>query len=477
MTPRERSPSEKWDQNVVRPTILEVKMHLRKALDQSARGFWYFEHLNLAYRAAQTQSLTQVDGFFYTFCSTSIVSTFLFIGPSQPIIRLPIESSFFSEGKCGEVCAKPEVERKGERDMGSEALAEAEKNRKRPSRESNPGPQQMRPMLYHWATETSDLTGQFASPSLFEIQSTLPPLHFTSYFSFSFPVSFPFSSTLRLSFFFSQAFSLGIHFNYKIDHFTYYCLGSQGGKLWVVMRLLGPIACRKVCRNTAEICKTTGLSFWNVGFQFQLFLQTIGLDAATFSPLTGLRSIVSPLELNVRVRSRRRSSLPSQTLLQLPSRKARQVREELAEAGKQIEEHKKRAWGRNGASTCLLECENASSKVAPSHTLFWERERKRRLAEAFFSGLSVVQWEALWKALGIELTWRRKSSAKSVLRTRKEAGRTWEVLVGCMAVVTLEDQLLVMTRLRIRLGWLQQELAYIFGVSEAGVWLTFQEVD
>ena len=216
----------------------------------------------------------------------------------------------------------------------------------------------------------------------------------------------------------------------RIDHFTYYCLGSQGGKLWVVMRLLGPIACRKVCRNTAEICKTTGLSFWIVGFQFQLFLQTIGLDAATSSPLTGLRLIVSPLELNVRVRSRRRSSLPSQALLQLPSRKARQVREELAETGKQIEEHKKRAWGRNGAFTCLLECENASSKVALSHTLFWERERKRRLAEAFISGLSVVQWEALWKALGIELTWRRKSSAKSVLRTRKEAGRTWEVLVG-----------------------------------------------
>ena len=38
----------------------------------------------------------------------------------------------------------------------------------------------------------------------------------------------------------------------RIDHFTYYCLGSQGGKLWVAMRLLGPIACRKVCRNTAE---------------------------------------------------------------------------------------------------------------------------------------------------------------------------------------------------------------------------------
>ena len=37
---------------------------------------------------------------------------------------------------------------------------------------------------------------------------------------------------------------------------------------------------------------------------------------------------------------------------------------------------------------------------------------------------------------------------------------------GRLAVVTLEDQLLsVMTRSRIRLGWLQQELAYIFGVS------------
>ena len=134
-----------------------------------------------------------------------------------------------------------------------------------------------------------------------------------------------------------------------IDHFTYYCLGSQGGKLWVVMRLLGPIACRKLTEKYAETLqrsrRTTGLSFWIVGLQFQLFLQTIGLDAATSSPLTGLRSIVLPLELNERVRPRRRSSLPSQTLvlpLQLPSRKARQVREELAEAGKQIEEHKKR---------------------------------------------------------------------------------------------------------------------------------------
>ena len=38
---------------------------------------------------------------------------------------------------------------RGEREIGTEALAETEKNRKRPSRESNPGPQQTRLMLYH----------------------------------------------------------------------------------------------------------------------------------------------------------------------------------------------------------------------------------------------------------------------------------------------------------------------------------------
>ena len=69
------------DQNVVRPVMLQVKTCQSKAFDQSSRGFWYFEHLNLAYRVAQMQSLTQVDGFYHTFCSTSILSAFLFIGP------------------------------------------------------------------------------------------------------------------------------------------------------------------------------------------------------------------------------------------------------------------------------------------------------------------------------------------------------------------------------------------------------------
>ena len=93
----------------------------------------------------------------------------------------------------------------------------------------------------------------------------------------------------------------------------------------------------------------------------------------------------------------------------------------------------------------------------------------------FISGWSVVQWEALWKALGIEL---KEKILSQKCAANGERGRKNMRGAGRLAVVTLEDQLLVMTRrLRIRLGWLQQELAYIFGVSEAGVPLTFQEVD
>ena len=227
------------------------------------------------------------------------------------------------------------------------------------------------------------------------------------------------------------------------DHFTYYCLGSQGGKLWVAMRLLGPIACRKVCRNTAETRKTISLSFWIVGFQFQLFLQTIGLDAATSSPLTGLRSIVLPLELNVRVEMKQLAiadaggaAAAAQSEGETSSRRACGSRK--ADRGTQ------ETWGRNGASTCLLECENSSSKVALSHTLFWERERKRRLAEAFISGLtlSVVQWEALWKALGIEL---KEKVLSQMCAANEERGRKNVRGAGRLPVVTLEDQLLVMT--------------------------------
>ena len=85
-----------------------------------------------------------------------------------------------------------------------------------------------------------------------------------------------------------------------------------------------------------------------------------------------------------------------------------------------------------------------------------------------------MQWEALWKALGIEL---KEKILSQKCAANEERGRKNVRGAGWLAVVTLEDQLLVMTCLRIRLGWMQQELAYIFGLSEAGVSLTFQEVD
>ena len=85
----------------------------------------------------------------------------------------------------------------------------------------------------------------------------------------------------------------------------------------------------------------------------------------------------------------------------------------------------------------------------------------------------ILEWEALWKALGVEL----EKILSQKCAANEESGRKNVRGAGRLAVVTLEDQLLVMTRLRIRLGCLQQELAYIFGVSEAGVSLTFQEVD
>ena len=162
--------------------------------------------------------------------------------------------------------------------------------------------------------------------------------------------------------------------------------------------------------------------------------------------------------------------------LQLPGRKARQVCEELAEAEKQIEEHKK----------CEEEMERllASSNVRMpaqklrSRILSFENvtARKRRLAEAFISGFSVVPVGSSLKSVGPSIELKEKILSQKCT-ANEERGRNNVRGAGRLAVVTFEDHLLVMTHLRIRLGWLQQELAYIFGVSEAGVSLTFKEVD
>ena len=61
----------------------KVKTCLTKALDQWSRGFWYFEHLNFAYRAAQMQNLMQLDGFDLSnlLLNLNVFHFFLSIGP------------------------------------------------------------------------------------------------------------------------------------------------------------------------------------------------------------------------------------------------------------------------------------------------------------------------------------------------------------------------------------------------------------
>ena len=214
-----------------------------------------------------------------------------------------------------------------------------------------------------------------------------------------------------------------------IDHFTYYCLGSQGGKLWVVMRLLGPIPCRKVCRNTAEITENDWSVVLNRRLPVSTFLQTIGLDAATSSPLIGLRSrsIVLPLELNVRVISRRRNSLPSQTLvlsLQLPRRDKFAKSLQKQESRSRNTRNVRKKWSVY-LPPRMWECQLKSCALAYSLLRTWKE--------------TTISWGIhFWivcRPVGSSLEsvgyWvKGESSAKSVLRTRKEAGRTWEVLVG-----------------------------------------------
>ena len=54
------------------------------------------------------------------------------------------------------------LKRKGQRKGKLEVkFGQKRKNCKRPGRETNRGPQQMWLMLYHWGTETSDITSQF----------------------------------------------------------------------------------------------------------------------------------------------------------------------------------------------------------------------------------------------------------------------------------------------------------------------------
>ena len=187
----------------------------------------------------------------------------------------------------------------------------------------------------------------------------------------------------------------------------------------------------KVCRNTPEITEND----WSV------VLNRRRLTVSTFSPnhwswrchllaprWAEIDRLASGAERAREIKAKKQLAIADAGAAAAAAQSEGETSSRRACGSRKADRGTQETWGRNGASTCLLECENASSKVALSHTLFWERERKRRLAEAFISGLSVVQWKALWKALGIEL--KEKILSQSVLLTRKEAGRTWEVLVG-----------------------------------------------
>ena len=181
-----------------------------------------------------------------------------------------------------------------------------------------------------------------------------------------------------------------------IDHFTYYCLGSQGGKLWVVMRLLGPIAGRKVCRNTAEITEKD----WSPVLNRRLPVSTFSPNHWSWrchllSPhWAEIDRFASGAERAREIKEKKQLAIAdagaaaaaAQSEGETSSQRACGSRK--ADWGTAADRGTQETRGRNGASTCLLECEYASSKLALSHTLFWERERKRRLAEAFISGLS-----------------------------------------------------------------------------------------
>ena len=127
-----------------------------------------------------------------------------------------------------------------------------------------------------------------------------------------------------------------------IDHFTYYCLGSQGGKLWVAMRLLGPIACTKVCRNTAESTEND-----------QSVVLNRRLPVSTFSPnhwscrchllaphWAEIDRLASGAERARGIKEKKQLAIADAGAAAAAAQS--EVREELAEAGKQIEEHKKR---------------------------------------------------------------------------------------------------------------------------------------
>ena len=157
----------------------------------------------------------------------------------------------------------------------------------------------------------------------------------------------------------------------------------------------------KVCRNTSEIMEND----WSVVLNRRLTVSTFSSNHWSWrchllAPRWAeIDRLASGAERAREIKEKKQLAIADAGAAAAAAQSEGETSSRRACGSRKADRGTQETWGRNGASTCLLECEceNASSKVALSHTLFWERERKRRFAEAFISGLSVVQWKALWK--------------------------------------------------------------------------------
>lgn len=128
----------------------------------------------------------------------------------------------------------------------------------------------------------------------------------------------------------------------------------------------------------------------------------------------------------------------------------RRLREELKQATDRIE---------------CLEAENNRLKERVAHLqgqLFRFDNIKNDDAQlAFLTGLNRETWDALWEVLQVS---EHDIQSQAAAAREKEVGRKISTGSGRKPALSLEDQLLV-ALMRLRLGNLEEQLAYIFGID------------
>ena len=137
----------------------------------------------------------------------------------------------------------------------------------------------------------------------------------------------------------------------------------------------------------------------------------------------------------------------------------RKMREELEEARAKIGQLEERV------ATLSAEKENLKAQLFRFDNVKDNKELE------FLTGLNKKQWDAVWTFLDVR-------SSNDVLSARaaktESSGRTYAQGSGRHSRLSMEDELLL-TLMRLRLGRLQEELAYTFGVSESTVSTIFNK--